>query len=53
MDVMYAQVEQGNAVQDYPPFRPCLRLVGIDGPAFMSQAFNDTQGCSTYFVDIA
>ena len=36
MDIMYAQVEQGNAVQDYPPFRSCLRLVGIDESAFVS-----------------
>ncbi|MCU0812739.1 MAG: hypothetical protein MUE59_17275 [Thiobacillaceae bacterium] len=53
MDYMYAQVEQGNAVQDYPPFRPCLRLVGIDKPAFTSQAFNGTLGCRTHFIDIA
>ena len=53
MDYMYAQVGQGNAVQDYPPFRPCLRLVGIDEPAFMSQAFNGTLGCRTHFIDIA
>jgi len=53
MDYMYAQVEQGNAIQDYPPFSPCLRLVGIDKPAFESEAFNDKQGCRTYFIDIA
>jgi beta-lactamase superfamily II metal-dependent hydrolase len=53
MGVFYAQVEQANAVQDYPPFKRCLRLVAVDEAAFHGLAFNSALGCSTYFVDVA
>jgi beta-lactamase superfamily II metal-dependent hydrolase len=53
MDVLYAQVEQAKAIQDYPPFKSCVRLVAVDEAAFQGQAFNSPQGCKTYFVDIA
>lgn len=53
MDIMYAQVEQARAIQDYPPFRPCVRLVGIDAVDFGNQAFNMPTGCKAHFIDIA
>lgn len=51
--VMYAQVEQARAVQDYVPSLPCVRLVGVDTDSFLTEAFNSDAGCRTYFVDIA
>ena len=40
MDLMYAQVEQARAVQDYPPHRPCVRLVRVEEPSFRTAAFD-------------
>jgi hypothetical protein len=51
--VMYAQVEQISAIQDYGPRLICVRLVGIDEHSFRSFAFNKDNGCRTYFVDVA
>lgn len=51
--VMYAQVEQARAVQDYEPSRSCVRLIGVDTDSFRTEAFNSGDGCRTYFVDIA
>jgi hypothetical protein len=53
MDFMYAQVEQFRAVQDYAPYKSCIRLVGVKEADFESRAFNALQGCATHFIDIA
>lgn len=49
---MFAQVDQWRAVQDYPPYRECVRLVGVEPDSFERQAFNREGGCRTYFFDI-
>lgn len=53
MPTMYAQVEQALAMQDYAPFRPCIRLVSVDAKDFEDEAYNSDDGCRTHMMDIA
>lgn len=51
--VLYAQLEQIQTAQDYPPNELCLRFIGVDEPSFLSAAFNSENGCSTYLLDVS
>jgi beta-lactamase superfamily II metal-dependent hydrolase len=51
--VLYAQVEQIIAVQDYPPNEQCLRFVAVDDASFLAAAYNSDLGCSTYLIDVS
>lgn len=49
---LYAQLESLWAVKDYPPYRNCVRLIGVDRSAFANESFNSPSGCKTYVIDI-
>ncbi len=51
--ILMSKVDVALALQDYPPFASCARLIGVSGPSFQAQAFNQPQGCATYVVDLA
>ena len=48
-----AKVDVLFAVQDYFPYHPCVRLVGVSPKSFESVSFNDRDnGCETFIIDI-
>jgi beta-lactamase superfamily II metal-dependent hydrolase len=49
---LFAQVESVWAVKDYPPYRSCVRLIGVDRSAFDSESYNSESGCQTYVIDL-
>lgn len=49
---LFAQVESVWAVKDYPPYRNCVRLIGVDRSAFDSESYNSESGCQTYVIDL-
>lgn len=53
VDRFVAQVDVGQALQDYAPFSDCIRLVGVSGQSFDHREFNSDPGCATYFIDLA
>lgn len=53
-DVIYAQVEQVFATQDYQhQGAPCVRLIGVGPDDFQAAAFNSEGGCRVFLIDIA
>lgn len=50
--VIYARVDQLITYQDYSPYDPCLRLIGVDESSFENRAFNGPEGCQTFLIDI-
>lgn len=47
-----AQLDNVVTIQDYPPGRLCVRLIGVSWDNFSSQAFNNEAGCETFLVDL-
>ena len=52
VDRFVAQVDIGQAVQDYAPQLDCMRLIGVSGQSFDHREFNGDPGCATYFIDL-
>jgi beta-lactamase superfamily II metal-dependent hydrolase len=50
--VIYARVDQLITYQDYAPYAPCLRLIGVDASSFENRTFNGPEGCQTFLIDI-
>lgn len=49
---LFAQPESFWAVKDYPPYRNCIRFIGVDTSAFEDASFNSAGGCTTYVIDV-
>lgn len=49
---LFAQLESLWAVKDYPPYRNCVRLIGVDRSAFENSSYNSSWGCRTFVIDI-
>ena len=47
-----ALVDIGRAVQDYAPYKECVRLIGVSLESFKYEDFNAEGGCETYFIDL-
>lgn len=49
---LFAQLESLWAVKVYPPYRNCVRLIGVDRSAFENSSYNSPWGCRTFVIDI-
>lgn len=50
-DILYAQIDNQWAIQDYDPGQNCIRFIAVSDVSFKGQFFNTPRGCQTYIID--
>lgn len=48
----FSKIDHIYSVQDYLPFRPCIRLIGVTKNSFDHALFNSEAGCWTFLIDL-